>query len=122
MDPNVKVLERRVFYPGDRVFREGDTGSCAYIIQDGSIEITKKVVDKDIVLGVVTKGGIFGEMALVDNAPRMASAHATKQTAVILVPARTFQDKLAKTDPFIRALLSIFVKNIRAMTKKNLEG
>ncbi len=121
MDPNMKVLERRVFYPGDRVFREGDTGSCAYIVQDGAIEIIKKVEDKDVVLGVVSKGGIFGEMALVDNSPRMASAFASKQTAVILVPARTFQDKLAKTDPFIRALLSIFVKNIRLMTKKNLQ-
>ncbi|MCW9032627.1 MAG: cyclic nucleotide-binding domain-containing protein [Alphaproteobacteria bacterium] len=118
MDPNIKVLERRVFYPGDRVFREGDTGSCAYIVQDGAIEIIKKIEDKDVILGVVSKGGIFGEMALVDNAPRMASAFAVKQTSVILVPARTFQDKLAKTDPFIRALLSIFVKNIRAMTKK----
>jgi len=121
MDPNMKVLERRVFYPGDRVFREGDTGSCAYIVQDGAIEITKTIEDKDVILGVVSKGGIFGEMALVDNAPRMASAHAVKQTSVILVPARTFQEKLAKTDPFIRALLSIFVKNIRAMTKSNIK-
>jgi CRP-like cAMP-binding protein len=52
-------------------------------------------------------------MALVDDQPRMASALATMGTTIIIVSREVFNDKLRKTDPFIRGLLSIFVGSIR---------
>lgn len=118
---NTKVLERRVIYPGERVFREGEEGNCAYVVEDGVVEIYKQVDGKDVVIGTVTKGGILGEMALIDNQPRMAGARVVKMATLVTVPRATFQEKLAKADPFIRGLLGIFVKNIRAITARKLE-
>jgi CRP-like cAMP-binding protein len=57
-------------------------------------------------------------MALIDNTPRMATAIAVRETTLILITQATFQEKLKKTDPFIRALLNIFVRNIRNLTQQ----
>jgi CRP-like cAMP-binding protein len=112
------VLERRVYYAGSRIFREGEPGERAFVVQSGMVEIYKEVDGREIVLGTISEGGIFGEMALIDAAPRMASARAVRNSTIVIVPQTTFKEKLAKADPFIRALLGIFVKNIRSLTSE----
>ena len=58
---------------------------------------------------------MFGEMALIDNEPRMASARATDGNVELLVVARdTFQRKLSSLDPFTRGLIKILAQNVRA--------
>ena len=109
------VLERKTFQKGEVIFREGSEGNSAYVVQAGEIEICKVVEDKSIVLGSVGAGGIFGEMALIDNKPRMASARGSMGGTVIVVTRAMFEQKLARTDPFIKALLKIFADNIRRM-------
>ncbi|HVI52024.1 MAG TPA: cyclic nucleotide-binding domain-containing protein [Candidatus Sulfotelmatobacter sp.] len=117
-----EVLDRRVYAAGEMIFKEGEVGRrCAYLVQSGKVEISKKTAEGQArVLGYITDGGIFGEMALVDNKPRMAMARAVDSTTVIIVTEATFEDKLRKTDPFIRGLLNIFVRNIRETTDKML--
>ncbi|HSV29864.1 MAG TPA: cyclic nucleotide-binding domain-containing protein [Candidatus Omnitrophota bacterium] len=108
-----KVLERKVFYAGQKVFKEGDRGDRAYLIQDGTVEIVKN----GMTLASLSKGELFGEMALVDDQPRMASAIALTDVAVVVISRDVFREKLAKADPFIRGLLNIFVRNIRNLTR-----
>ncbi|HLN24940.1 MAG TPA: cyclic nucleotide-binding domain-containing protein [Patescibacteria group bacterium] len=114
------VLDRRVYAAGEVVFKEGDVGRrCAFLVTAGKVEISKKSASGVVtILGYITDGGIFGEMALVDNKPRMAMARAVDTTTVIIVTEATFEEKMRKTDPFIRALLSIFVRNIRETTDR----
>ena len=118
MAGNVTVLERKTFPPGARIFKEGDEGNRAYVVQQGMIEIAKLVNNEEVVLGTVTEGGIFGEMALIDDQPRMASARAIKGTTLIIITREMFMQKLAKSDPFIRGLLNIFTKHIRSLAKQ----
>ncbi|HJO71711.1 MAG TPA: cyclic nucleotide-binding domain-containing protein [Rhodospirillales bacterium] len=61
----------------------------------------------DIVLGTVSKGAIFGKMALIDDNPRMATARAAKVCTLIVVTRPAFEAKASKSDPFIRDLLKI---------------
>lgn len=110
-----RFIERKVFYAGDKVFKEGEPGDRAYIVERGMIEIFKLVDGKEVVLGTINKGGIFGEMALIDNSPRMAAARAVQQTTLVVITRDVFESKLAKADPFVRGLINIFVKNIRRM-------
>jgi CRP-like cAMP-binding protein len=115
-----RFVERKVLYPGQFIFRTGEVGDRAYLVQDGVIIIQRTRPDGvDVTLGEVTKGGIFGEMALVDDQPRMACAMVKEQSTVIIVSREQFQSKLDKADPFIRALLKIFVRNIRAITDRS---
>jgi len=110
-----RFIERKVYYAGDRIFKEGEPGDRAYIVERGMVEIYKLTDGKEVVLGTVNKGGIFGEMALIDNAPRMAAARSVQQTTLVVITRDTFESKLAKADPFMRGLINIFVKNIRRM-------
>ncbi len=115
-----EVLDRRVYAEGEVIFKEGDVGRrCAYLVESGRVEISKNGADGHaMVLGYIPQGGIFGEMALVDNKPRMAKARAVDATTVIIVTEAALEQKLRKTDPFIRGLLNIFVRNIRDMADK----
>ncbi len=120
MNDSKKILDRLVVAEGTSVFNEGDIGDRAYVVQDGIIEIIRAGHDgAETILGTVEKGGIFGEMALIDDQPRMATARAVVSTTVISVPRDVFSQKLAKCDPFIRGLLGIFVRNIRSMAQND---
>lgn len=108
-----QVLERRTYQEGDRIFKEGDDGNFAYLVQSGAVEIFKESEGK--IITMVGPGGIFGEMALIDNKPRAASARAAGGTTVIMINRAMFNEKLKKADPFVRGLLKILAENIRRM-------
>ena len=110
------LLDRKTCRPGDTIFREGDSASQAFIVQEGEVAIVKSVEGKVKVLGTIGTGGIFGEMGLVDDRPRMATARAKTGATLIIVSREMFDKKLTKTDPFIRGLLNIFADTIRALS------
>ena len=111
------ILQRQTYQAGNRIFKEGDEGNIAYVVESGEVEIFKTVDGVETVLGTVGKGGIFGEMALIDSQPRMAGARAKKGSTVVLVSRAMFEQKLNKADPFIKGLLNIFVQHIRTLSK-----
>ncbi|MBF0167497.1 MAG: cyclic nucleotide-binding domain-containing protein [Alphaproteobacteria bacterium] len=117
-----KFIERKVFFPGQKVFAEGEEGNRAYLVEKGEVEIFKKTEEgEERILGVITQGGIFGEMALIDNQPRMASARILTDATLSIIPRAAFEEKLRHADPFLRALLTIFVRNIRTLTTEKLK-
>lgn len=110
-----QVLDRVVVQQGNTVFKAGDTASRAYILQSGKIEIWRMINGKRQVMDVIGAGGIFGEMALVDKAPRMATATAIEPSVCIVVNELMFRRKMRGTDPFLVGLLRIMVANIRSI-------
>lgn len=96
--------------------REGSPGSLAYVIESGKVAIWRETGGERLTLGFVGEGGIFGEMALIDNQPRMASVSAVTDTSCVVVSEEIFKTKLAAADPFLVGLLRIFVRNIRSLT------
>ncbi len=114
--PSSSGLDRRTIHDGHYVFREGELGEQAYIITVGSVEIVKATGTGDMILGTVAKGGIFGEMALIDNSQRMASARAIGgPVEVMIITRKTFAMRMEKMDPFTRALINIFADHIRSL-------
>ena len=83
---------------GEFLFREGESANYAYILDEGEIEIVKNGPDGVIKLSEITKGTIFGEMALLDGAPRSAGARATKKTSLTEVDGDTFLNYI-RTNP-----------------------
>ena len=114
------ALERITFKPGDIIFSEGDKGYRAYIILEGEVDIVKEIDHKPTVVATVGKGGIIGEMALIDDSPRMASARGASDGLIIVVTADKFNAKLEKADPFIRGLLKILADHSRRLSKENV--
>ncbi|MDW3207525.1 MAG: cyclic nucleotide-binding domain-containing protein [Alphaproteobacteria bacterium] len=109
-----RVLNRRTFFPGDIIFNEGDLGSQAFILQSGRVRITKNVAGgRQGTLGFVEPGGIFGEMALIDQSERMASAIAEQSCVCIVITEESLKAKLAKTDPVLRMLMLMLIRLLR---------
>ena len=107
------IIERRSFKDGETVFREGELGSTAFLVQSGNIEISRMHDDKVQVLAIIGTNGIFGEMALIDEKPRMATAKAKGGATIMTITKMMYESKLKGTDPFIRALLKILVQTVR---------
>lgn len=76
----------RMFKKGEIFFQEGDTGSVAYIIHSGTVEVSKEGNDKKkVVLANLEPGNIFGEMCLITGQERSATATALEDTTVTLI-------------------------------------
>lgn len=106
--------ERRTYKEDHYIFREGETGDMAFIIMDGTVQITTQSNDSTVVLSRLANGSMFGEMALIDDEPRMASAQAVNGPVEALVVSRQmFQQKLNRLDPFTRTLIKILSANVR---------
>ncbi len=112
------LMPRLVFQANQAIFREGDPGDRAYVVESGEVAIIRTVDGKPKVLGMIGKGGMFGEMALVDGEPRMAAAVPTKDTTCYAVTRDVLLKKLENADPFMKALTRVLVSSVRAMAPK----
>ena len=76
-----RVLHERHYTPGEVVFNEGEPGAGLYLIKKGEISIRKKISGSDdLQLALIPERGFFGELALLDEIPRSASAVAVTQS------------------------------------------
>jgi len=113
------LIERKVFAEGDVIFKQGSSGRTAFIVQKGAVDIVHTTPDgEEKHLANIGVGAIFGEMSLIDDKPRMATARASEPTTVIVVTEQMFLHKLDKADPFIRGLMNIMADTIRKMSNK----
>src|SRR5215213_5404766 len=85
---------------GDYVFREGELGTEMYIINEGTVEILNQVGDEEQVLAVLEKGDFFGEMSVLEDLPRAASARAATDIRLLQINGSTF-DQLLQGNPEI---------------------
>ena len=113
-----KVMDRQVYIDGQVIFREGKPGAAAYVVQEGKVEIFKHIGDTEVVLGRIEPGGLFGEMVLIDDKPRMASARAVSRTVLIGITRTQLSQKLDKSDSLVRAILRILLGNHRQMARR----
>ncbi|MDR2068619.1 MAG: cyclic nucleotide-binding domain-containing protein [Spirochaetaceae bacterium] len=96
-------------YPKNSMFfSEGEPGDELYIIQKGSVKITKIVDSNEVLLAVLKTGDIFGEMALLESKPRSASAIAFEDSTVLAVNRTNFV-RMVGTQPQIIARLTILL-------------
>jgi signal transduction histidine kinase len=82
---------------GTNLIEEGAPGDSAYVIVQGEFEVIKKSDVQNIVIAVRQSGEIFGEMALLDRAPRTATVHAVTDSQVLKIPGDAFQAMLRQS-------------------------
>ena len=104
-----------VYHPKNGVImREGEAGIFMYVVMDGSVRITVK----DNVVELVRPGGVFGEMALVDQSKRAATAAAAADSNLLSINRNDFL-KLIKTNPaFGNSLLRALANRLRNTGRK----
>jgi len=105
------------YSPGQEILRQGDTGVGAFIIRSGKVEIVQEKDGKETRLAVLGPGEVFGEMALLDEFPRSASARAVEPTTALGIQRWHFKGILESHPQLALALLPILTRRIR-----NAEG
>ncbi|RAU21226.1 protein kinase [Paramagnetospirillum kuznetsovii] len=112
--PAEPKLEKLTIPAGTVLFRQGDEGDAAYILEKGKVVIFQQVEGQRVELDSIKPGEIFGEMAVIDRSIRMATAVAALDSSVTRIPEPLFARKLGATDKFVHALVTMFIKNIRS--------
>lgn len=116
------AFEEQTFDIGETLFKEGDAGDNAYLVKSGKVKIVKEKGDtSNRTLATVGSGHVIGEMALIDDKPRAASAIALEISVVMVINKSNFQDRLAKTDPVIVRLLNTFTDRLREQSQKVID-
>ncbi|MDR0909784.1 MAG: cyclic nucleotide-binding domain-containing protein [Spirochaetaceae bacterium] len=90
----------RKYKKDSMIFAEGEAGDMLYIVTEGTVKIGKVAGDKELIFAVDKPGDIFGEMALLDNAPRSAAAIANEDCTLTAVNKQGFQE-LTKAQPAV---------------------
>jgi len=88
-----KLFERygKTVPAGTVVFREDEPGTDMYIIQNGSVRVTKKVRNIEKTLVVLGKGEFFGEMSILNDKPRSATIVAEEECDLLVIDRKTFE-------------------------------
>ena len=108
--------ERKEIKAGELIFEEGEFGEVAYLIVSGEVEIFRKSGNQERVLATLGRGEIIGEMSLIDNQPRVASARALSDTQVSMISRQSLQqrlDRLEENDRVLRRLIAVLVNRVR---------
>lgn len=106
-------LNREVYGLGEIIFRENDAGDCAYLIEEGIVEIVVMVDGQEQRVNRIGKSELFGEVALIDHQPRTATARALEKVVLIPIHRPLVEELLEKTDPIVRHLLLVILDRYR---------
>jgi len=97
------------------IFKEGDVGNEMYVIQSGKINITKSVRNVEKVLVTLGPGAFFGEMAIINQKPRSASAVVLEDARLLVIGPKTFET-------MIRGNAEIAVRMIKILAQRLQEA
>ncbi len=103
---------------GDIVFEEGSQGREMYIIQEGTVGVYKKTPEGEIELARIEKGGVIGEMSLLDNMPRSATVKCLEPSKFLVVNERTFQTASKSMPMWLTSIIRIVVSRLRDANKR----
>jgi signal transduction histidine kinase len=98
---------------GTELFREGDEGTSAYVIVAGEIEIVKQSTQREMLLAVQGPGTVIGEMALIHEAPRMASGRARGPVTLLEIPRSSFDYVLDTSPAAARRTMDVVLERFR---------
>jgi CRP/FNR family cyclic AMP-dependent transcriptional regulator len=94
---------------GEAVFAKGDVGDCMYIIVDGEI----RVHDGELTLNHLSQGDVFGEMALLDSQPRVASVTAVQGTSLLRLDQEPFYELMDDRIEVARGIIQVLSQHLR---------
>jgi len=110
-----KSMRERTLATGQAIFREGDAGDGMYVVKSGCVEISVVVGSQGErkVFSREGPGALFGELAIVDNQPRSASAIAAGDTVVYFFPREVMLDAMARSPRFMTSLMQGITHRLR---------
>src|SRR5262245_48159449 len=104
----------RHFEAGEKIFLEDELGDAMYMVRSGRVD----VITYGTVLENVRAGGIFGELALIDDRPRSAAAMAAEPTEVVAINKPTFLAVIRDDPQFALTVMGLLASRLRRMNEQ----
>lgn len=108
----------RAFKPGEVIFEEGSRGRELCIIEAGVVGVYKETGEGQIELARIPKGGVIGEMSLLDNLPRSATVKAIETTRALMINQQVFLAITQKLPAWLNSIIKIVVSRLRDANKR----
>jgi CRP-like cAMP-binding protein len=110
-------MRSRRFRRGEVIFHIGDPGDALFVIVEGEVKISlPSETGEEAILATLRAGDVFGELALLDGAPRSASASALSPTETVVLPRDKFRELIATEAGVRDALLASIAGELRRLT------
>ena len=110
-------MRARRFRRGEVIFHIGDPGDALFVIVQGEVKISlPSETGDEAILATLRSGDVFGELALLDGAPRSASATAISPTETVVLPRDRFRELIATEAGVRDALLASIAGELRRLT------
>ena len=106
-------VEDRALTPGEVLFSEGERGDTAYVVVSGQVEIIKAMGRRETLLAMRGPGDVIGEMALLQEAPRIASVRARIATDLLTIPKSVLDGLLATSPSAVRSVFRTLLDRLR---------
>lgn len=107
------TFTRERFSGGAIVFRSGEPGNSAYVIEEGCVEVLRGEGENQRRVTVLAEGAMFGEVALLDHQPRTATVRTLIPTRLIRIDRSHVEELLIRADPVIQYLLRLLLVRFR---------
>jgi signal transduction histidine kinase len=114
LDTLTALAEPRAIPTGELLMEQDSPGDALYVVLDGQFEVTKRSGKHDVVLGLRGSGEMLGEMSLLEQAPRMASVRALRDSRVLAISRPAFYQLLASNPSAVFAILRTFITRLRS--------
>jgi len=109
----LSIASAKSYKKDDIIFKEGEKGDAFYVVLKGAIRISTDIPGVgEEALAILKKGSYFGEMSLIDNAPRSASAISNEDTILLKITDANFRDLLTEDNTIAYKLLWELVKTL----------
>lgn len=109
-------IPRTLFPSGKTIFREGEAPGNVYLVKRGKVRLVKNHGKDEVILEEIGENGVFGEMSLIDQTSRSATALAIDDTECYVLNRQEFDSHLKDMDPFMRGVFRIIVSRLRDTT------
>lgn len=98
---------------GEVIFREGERGCSAFLIERGEVEISVQRNSENVKLARRGPGEVFGEMAIIDDQPRSATVTAVRPCQLLMITRDQLVNRIEQTDPVLRMCLRVILQRFR---------
>jgi CRP/FNR family cyclic AMP-dependent transcriptional regulator len=106
------IASYETFQDGQIIFEEGSNGDWIYVVEEGEVEISKRIGVQKIVIE------IFGEIAYIDKSPRSATATAKGTTVVGIIDRDFFDDEFNKISADFQKVIKMVAFRLRTSTQR----
>ena len=113
------IAQEKVYEAGKMIFHENEMGDVLYIIKKGSVQIFKVLGSgQEKTLAVLHEQAFFGEMSILDNSPRSASAKAMEDSTLLAVDKDSFKEVVNEYPEIAFEIFKVFSQRLREANKE----